>query len=1124
MRKVTFLFLLFITSNAIGQFNEAAPWMNTTDQKKTNRHQSMEQLNNAFNAYWIGKDHRKKGSGYKPFKRWQNHWRHQLSKNGALATPEFIWKSWQQKNSLSKSAVSNWKSIGPYTTNVKQGQGRVNTFIIDPNAPNTYYVGAPAGGLWRSTDAGLNWMPLTDELPQIGVSGIAIDKNNSNVIYIATGDDDARDTYSVGVLKSTDRGTTWKKTGLDFSSMNAISNEIYIHPENSDILWVSTNQGFFKSTDAGQNWSKKIANNIVDFKLKPDDPDVVYAVSRSKFYRSTNGGENFTLVSSGLPESSARFAIDVSPANSDVVYLLSSNIDDNSFQGLYKSIDAGVSFNTTEVLEDIFGGSTQAWYDMALTVSPVDAEVVLVGVLDIWRSDDGGKSFVQKNRWWDPSDPAYTHADIHFLRYFNGNLFAGTDGGIYMSSNNADSFVDLTENLSISQYYKISTAKSNASNIVGGLQDNGGFGYSNGTWHEYHGGDGMDCVVDPNDENIYYGFSQYGGRLNVTYNGGQTQGGTVTEAPKEEVDDDNQDSGGNWVTPLEANQKGNLYAGYSRVYQLVNNQWEAVSSDVFGGDLNNLSIAPSNEQVMYASRINKLFKSSDKGISFEEIDFMFSNLISSVEINHQDENIIYVTTSGTNGQVLKSIDGGSNWQDISGNLPDDSKLVIKHQNQSLVNDLFLGTNISVYHINDTMTQWEVFDEGLPNAPVYDIEINIEDRIITAGTYGRGVFQSPIEVSKANVDLSLLSINTNNSVQCNGITPVITVKNNGVNLIQSILIKYQVDGVPFEYTYNGEISSEEVRQIELPNNSEIAMGPHELVVEISAQNDAFGDNNVLYASFTSNSQGEGQYVNTFGDVNEDQWLEITLGDSNGLWEKSEATSNQFKNKLNKVYVTNANGNYYDETTSYLISPCYDLSKLENPMIKFDMIFDIELNWDVLYLEYSVDKGENWLILGSSNDPNWYNSNFIDPQRPITVGRQWTGTDLTVKEYSYDLSDLSKEPNVIFRFVFASDQAENGEGAAIDNFTVAATAVLAAGDFEKNNFKLYPNPSSSVFYIQRPGFEEMNISVYDPTGRLIFEEMNINKSNYALDLSKVTAGLYFLKINEGGKILATGIIKQ
>ena len=630
MRKVIplfFFFTHFFTFNIVGQYNEAAPWMDRQVKNKSLKKPTLDNLSNAFNAYWIGKDRDKKGSGYKPFKRWQNHWRNQLSKDGSIASPQMIWKSWEQKNSLSKSEVSNWKSIGPFTTNLKQGQGRVNTFIIDPNEPNTYYVGAPAGGLWRSTDAGLNWIPLTDELPQIGVSGIAIDKNDSNIIYIATGDDDARDTYSVGVLKSIDKGTTWKKTGLDFSSINAISNEIYIHPENSAILWVSTNQGFYKSTNAGIDWSKKLANNIVDFKLKPGDPDVIYAVSRSKFYRSTNGGNSFELIDSELPEFSGRFAVDVSPADPEVVYVLSSNVNDNSFQGLYKSTDSGLSFSKKSVKQDVFGSSGQAWYDMALTVNPTDANMVFIGVLDIWRSNDGGTVFTQKNRWWDPSDPAYTHADIHFLRYFNDKLFAGTDGGIYMSSNDANSFTDLTENLSISQYYKISTARNNAGNIAGGLQDNGGFGYSNGNWHQYHGGDGMDCVVDPNNENIYFGFSQYGGSLNISYNGGENQGGSIAEAPKEEVDEENQDSGGNWITPLEADYNGKLYAGFSRIYQLVNNQWERVSSDVFGGDLDNIRIAPSNVEVIYASRINRLFKSVDKGVSFEEIDFSFSTLI-----------------------------------------------------------------------------------------------------------------------------------------------------------------------------------------------------------------------------------------------------------------------------------------------------------------------------------------------------------------------------------------------------------------------------------------------------------------------------------------------------------------
>jgi len=179
---------------------------------------------------------------------------------------------------------------------------------------------------------------------------------------------------------------------------------------------------------------------------------------------------------------------------------------------------------------------------------------------------------------------------------------------------------------------------------------------------------------------------------------------------------------------------------------------------------------------------------------------------------------------------------------------------------------------------------------------------------------------------------------------------------------------------------------------------------------------------------------------------------------------------------------------------------------------------------LYMEYSVNKGETWNILGTSDDPNWYNSNFIDPDRPITVGKQWTGTDLEVKEYSYSLAELNTESNIIFRFVFASDQAENYEGAGIDNFSITASAILAVDDFSKHNFMLYPNPSSSIFYIQRPGNEEMRVSVYDLTGRLIMEKNRIIKTHYGLDLSDIDAGLYFLKITEGKQQLSTTILKQ
>ena len=1122
------LFALFIFTSYLSysQYNESAPWVSTSLKKSSNTKVTLKEQSKAFDAYWKGKDFTKKGSGHKPFKRWENHWKDNLLENGTIATPEILWQAWEQKKGLAKSNISNWESLGPYTTNVKSGQGRVNTFIIDPNDANTFYVGAPAGGIWKSTDAGVNWTPLSDHLPQIGVSGIAIDPNNSNIIYISTGDDDARDTYSIGVMKSIDGGVTWNTTGLTLGSAFVTSNEIYIHPNNSNILWIATSQGFYKTTDAGVNWSRKISGNIKDFKLKPGDPNTIYAVSKSKFYKSTDAGDSFSVVTNGLPESNptdadekpSRFAVEVSPANPEIVYVLSAK-QDQGFQGLYKSVNSGDNFTQTAEKDDIFK-SKQAWYDMALTVSPTNANIVFVGVLDIWKSDDGGDNFTQKNRWWDPAQASYTHADIHFMRYFNNKLYAGTDGGIYVSPDNANSFTDLTENLNISQYYRISVAKNTASNIAGGLQDNGGFGYSNNTWHNYHDGDGMDNVVDPNDKNKYYGFTQYGGSLNISHDGGATDGGNITSAPSSETGTD--DSGGKWITPLTANNEGVLYSGYSKLYKLQNNSWESVSTTPFDDDLDNISIAKTNNEIIYVSLSDKLHKSTDGGVTFTENSFTFPRSISSIDINNHDENIIYITNSGFSGKVYKSVDGGENWVDITNNLPIEPKLVIKHQIHSLDNDLFVGTSLGVYHINDTMSEWEVYDTNLPNVPIRDIEFNLEDKKIIVATYGRGVWQSQIEVKKADMDISLVEINSNKSTQCNGVTPIITIKNNGNNSFNSIDINYFIDTEPFKFNYNGNIASNEIKEIELPNHNQIDLGSHELIVEVTVNNDTFSDNNKLKSSFSANQSSVGQYVNTFGDTNPDEWISYNLGSINKLWVKTSPIGTKFDNAFDKAYITNSRSNYSDKTTAYLVSPCYDLTLLENPALKFDMVFDIEEDWDVLYMEYTVDSGQSWHILGNSNDPNWYNSNFLDPDRPITVGKQWTGKDLTVKEYNYNLAGFANEANIIFRFVFKSDDAENHQGAVIDNFVIDATAILAVNNESLNNFKIYPNPSTAIFNIQRQSSAEMQITVYDITGKLVFTDKNILKAHYTLDLSRVNKGLYFLRINEGNKQAARQIM--
>ena len=214
----------------------------------------------------------------------------------------------------------------------------------DPNTATTLYIGTPAGGIWKSIDSGVNWSPLSDELPQIGVSGIAVDHTNSNVIYIATGDKDAGDTYSIGVLKSTDGGVTWNTTGLSFANTSTRAGDIMMHPTNNQILLCATSAGLYKTSNGGTTWSVVQTGSFAQgsIRFKPNDPTTVYAVNYNRFYRSTNTGDSFSTVITGLPVNSGRLILDVTPANANYVYILSATTG-NAFQGIYRSTNSGTN-------------------------------------------------------------------------------------------------------------------------------------------------------------------------------------------------------------------------------------------------------------------------------------------------------------------------------------------------------------------------------------------------------------------------------------------------------------------------------------------------------------------------------------------------------------------------------------------------------------------------------------------------------------------------------------------------------------------------------------------------------------------------------------------------------------
>ena len=202
-------------------------------------------------------------------------------------------------------------------------------------------------------------------------------------------------------------------------------------------------------------------------------------------------------------------------------------------------------------------------------------------------------------------------------------------------------------------------------------------------------------------------------------------------------------------------------------------------------------------------------------------------------------------------------------------------------------------------------------------------------------------------------------------------------------------------------------------------------------------------------------------------------------------------------------------------SYLFTECYYLTTVTSPILKFDMAFDLELDWDIIYVEYTTDGGANWNVLGTSSDFNWYNSNTLPGANCLNCpGAQWTGTEASIQEYSYDLSAFNTESSMMFRFVFHSDQNTNQEGVILDNLRIEG-GTLSTEDFSSTSFSIYPNPSNNIFNIDLNSINEFEFEVFDVTGKIIINKNKILENTYQLDMSQFSSGLYFINITTNNK---------
>ena len=711
-----------------------------------------------FDNYWKDRPY-EKGKGYKAFKRWQWFAEPRVFPSGNLkfASRGYALEKYQEflnensrleetSNNLSSAAsVANWTPLGPFGSPAGGGAGRIQVICANPTNTNSFYVGSAAGGFWMTNNGGISYTTTTDQLGSCGVSDIAINPFNTNIIYISTGDRDAGDTYATGVLKSIDGGLTWSNTGLVWQTIQ--QRRIYrllINPINPNTLIAATSVGIYRSLNAGQSWSLISSGNYVDAEYRPNDTTTVYAVTSNGLSKSINGGASFAGVSafpSGI--SANRLSIAVSRANANYLYVLVSN-NSNGFGGLYRSLNSGTTFSLMSSSPNIFDWSTtgngtggQGWYDIAIDASPSNANEIIAGGVNSWKSTNGGANWVLNSHWYGGGGKPYVHADLHYVLYTSGTTcYLGTDGGVSKTSNNGQNWTEINGNMNIAQMYKIGLASNNSSKLITGHQDNGSNLLNGSNWSQVYGGDGMDCFIDWNNNNTLVASTQNGG-FTRSINGGANWSAIVSGLSGTPA----------WVAPIVQDpiSANTYYCGYQNVFKSTNqgNTWTIISN--FNTTLDEIKVSPLNPNIIFATSTNAIWKTSNGGTTWSNItptNIIGNNQITDLTMDNLNPNNIYITLSGYSAgiKVLASYNGGSTWINYSQglpNIPTNCIVYVKNSPQGL----YLGTDVGVYYREANMSNWISYFTGLPNIIVQDLEIYYSTGKLRAATYARGVWET-----------------------------------------------------------------------------------------------------------------------------------------------------------------------------------------------------------------------------------------------------------------------------------------------------------------------------------------------------------------------------------------------
>ncbi len=707
---------------------------------------------------------------------------------------------------------AQWESIGPYDwdheaagLSYAPGNAHVYTVEMAPSNNDVMYAGTATCGLWKSTDHGVTWNSLTDDLLFNGLTAIEISPTNPDVLY----------TEMFGsVYKSIDGGVSFNPTGdAAFQAISMNVKDIVALPGSTNTVFLCSDEGLYRTTNGGTSWVQEIIGDFLELEFHPTNNAIVYATNVSgdttQFWRSTDGGLNWTQQTSGwpVPPSGAeqkRTEIAVSPDMPNRVVALCTGAANggSGLYGVYVSDDQGQTWTfqccgpqpsgpasatnmnlmgwSDEGLDD--GG--QYYYDLALDISPTNGDSIFVAGVNLWVSADGGQSFTCPAKWSHSTKPNYVHADIHDVHYYDSqNLWVSGDGGIFHSTDGGANFTRRNVGIAGTDFWGFGMGHWYGDVMLGGAYHNGTLlkeedTYKNG-WLCTDGGDGT------------LGFVNYGLDRQVYswFNIKELQSDRTIAPVTRGFDfkpNNTYITGRSSDLIVHPQYYTTWYSGAGT--QLVKTEDNGYSYDVvydFGVDVAAMDISWSDPNTMYVTTFpdwwdtKTIFRTTDGGENWTEITPPSSLLNGDtwipydIVVSEQDPQKLWIvrtsmySSSNLDGRmVFESTDGGDSWVNITGSSLDGETATCIQLQKGTDDGLYIGTRRTVYYKSDSESDWQLYNTGLPvSTSSTRIEMYYRKGLVRTGT-NRSVWE--IDFYEPSTPVAYPSVNENKTA-CAGDT-------------------------------------------------------------------------------------------------------------------------------------------------------------------------------------------------------------------------------------------------------------------------------------------------------------------------------------------------------------------